>query len=90
MRNLTVTEVTSVAGGHGHNNNHHNNNNHNNNHHNNHNDRVVNPPHDDTDGIAKLNIIQNGLSNGDSWATIGKNIGQYFAEKYSFVDHFGR
>lgn len=52
---------------------------------------VTPPPHDLLgDAIDKLTVIQNGLSNGDSWATIGKNIKKYFTEKYEFVDKYGR
>ncbi|MBH9973894.1 MULTISPECIES: hypothetical protein [Commensalibacter] len=89
MKILQTNELSKVAGGHGHNNNHQHHNN--NQQHNNHHDRVINPPHNGkADGLAKLNIIKTGLENGDNWATIGKNIHNYFAEKYSFVDHFGR
>ncbi|EHD14050.1 hypothetical protein CIN_14090 [Commensalibacter intestini A911] len=35
------------------------------------------------DAIAKANIIRTGLKNGDNWATIGKNIGLYFKNKYA-------
>lgn len=74
MKILENNKLSMIAGGRN-NNNHNNNNHHNNNHNNNH----TNNP---ADGNAKLHIIQNGLANGNSWATIGQNIGHYFANKY--------
>lgn len=42
------------------------------------------------DAIAKANIIRTGLKNGDSWKTIGTNIGSYFRNKYAGGGNFAK